>query len=80
MKQGVSGNEEIRILLNLLVNIYILMPPPPLLFFFPFQDIFQKLFQVQSRLTGHHELVQPGRVKIRGRYVSVKFVGQETIK
>lgn len=45
-----------------------------------FQDIFQKLFQVQSRLTGHHEIVQPGRVKIRGHYVSFNFVGHFMIR
>lgn len=32
--------------------------------------------QVQSRLTGHHEIVQPGRVKLRGRCVSNKPVGR----
>ncbi|TWW75892.1 FYVE, RhoGEF and PH domain-containing protein 6 [Takifugu flavidus] len=28
-------------------------------------DIFQKMFQVQSRLTGHHEIVQPGRIFLK---------------
>lgn len=28
-----------------------------------FQDNFQKLMQVQYSLTGHHEIVQPGRVR-----------------
>lgn len=49
-------------------------------FISPFQDIFQKLFQVQSRLTGHHEIVQPGRVKMGGHYISIKFVGPFKIK
>uniref|UniRef100_A0AAV2L3L8 FYVE, RhoGEF and PH domain-containing protein 6-like n=1 Tax=Knipowitschia caucasica TaxID=637954 RepID=A0AAV2L3L8_KNICA len=28
-------------------------------------DIFQKLFQVQCRLIGHHEIVQPGRIFLK---------------
>lgn len=82
MKQGVSAKEEIRRSFNILVDVSILMPSPLFfsLFLIPFQDIFQKLFQVQSRLTGHHEIVQPGRVKIRGPYVSIKFLGHFTVK
>lgn len=36
---------------------------PPVLFFSISQDNFQKLIQVQCRLIGNHEIVQPGRVR-----------------
>lgn len=52
MKQGVSQT----------VTCEIVIHGAPAFMSFSLQDIFQKLIQVQCRLMGNHELVQPGRV------------------
>lgn len=56
MKQGVRAYKEIRLALltGHVANVQL---------FFLSQDNFQKLIQVQCRLIGNHEIVQPGRVR-----------------
>lgn len=56
MKQGVRAYKEIHLALLILhvANVQL---------FFLSQDNFQKLIQVQCRLIGNHEIVQPGRVR-----------------
>lgn len=56
MKQGVRAYKEIRLAL-LTVHVANVQ------LFFLSQDNFQKLIQVQCRLIGNHEIVQPGRVR-----------------
>lgn len=58
MKQGVRANMGITSAL-LISHIAHLQ----LCFFGISQDNFQKLIQVQCRLIGNHEIVQPGRVR-----------------
>lgn len=66
MKQGVRAKSYIQHILftpskapyRLLISTFIYS------FVFESQDNFQKLIQVQCRLNGHHEVVQPGRVRL----------------